>query len=662
MQRPEPDWMPRRQRPARLPERLDLREADPAFALAGQRGTWRLPMALAEDLAPQTELRLQLHGGRNNSGGVVGAQADRPADDGYVTVYAPDGTPLALTPAGRDGTFALRVPGTGLSAGTVLTVTLGDRSGGGRGIEATRVRMLNKFFVLFLAHDPTGAVARQTLPSWSVDGTGRGPEPTAESGATWTERNQHLIVAACSMHVLGGPILRLRVYGPSQATPGEPIDLVVRPEDPYSNLSYQSVAEVRVTLDGRDLPAAVEPVPDSTCVRVRVQLDGEAVCRLVVTDRASGCAGTSNPIACASEPVQPRVLWGMIHGHTEMSDGTGTLDAYFHQIRHEAGLDFAAPGDHDHLWETSDAMWQTTCDAVARWHDPGRFVTLLGYEWAKWRKNGDGDRNVYYRDDHRPMYRSDEGCCPAPPDLFAALGDETAMVIPHHTGHAGNFCDWKDHDPTPERLVEIYQIRGSYETSAEAGNPVPEACGAEPIADGYVSRALALGWRVGFTAGGDDHLGHAGTEFPGGHDGYKAGLMAVEADACTRDAIWDALWNRRVVATTGPRLLLTYQLNGRRMGSELAADPDLARCRRLDITYHGTADVDRIDIIRNNDVVHTTRGSGLDHHVTWDDTTPLDEVLLAPVRFCPNRFCFYYVRVTQADREVAWASPVWIDG
>ena len=67
-------------------------------------------------------------------------------------------------------------------------------------------------------------------------------------------------------------------------------------------------------------------------------------------------------------------------------------------------------------------------------------------------------------------------------------------MIPHHPGHGGNFCDWKDHDPRFERLVEIFQIRGSYECSDEDGNPAPEDTSkCPPFTDGYVRRALAMG-------------------------------------------------------------------------------------------------------------------------------------------------------------------------
>jgi len=49
-----------------------------------------------------------------------------------------------------------------------------------------------------------------------------------------------------------------------------------------------------------------------------------------------------------------RFWWGMIHGHSELSDGAGNLRDYFSQLRDECALDFGALSDHDHLFETED--------------------------------------------------------------------------------------------------------------------------------------------------------------------------------------------------------------------------------------------------------------------------------------------------------------------
>lgn len=643
--------MPKWERPIRIPQSIALGHAAPDHAIAGQVGGWQLPFTLSRDIRPGQPLRLQVYGGRNNPGAFTtapesgdssvtartgsGAEACRACELKIEPLTGPGGIP-------QPGIYAIQAPD-GLQAGSTLTVSLSC-------MRPTTCRVLNKFFVLFVAD-----------------------EQAPKAGATWTEADAGRIVAACTMHILGGPIDRLLAYAPSQARPGQTIRLTVQPQDRYFNISSQPIGDVEVLAGGKSLACAATPVEGSSCIHVHVALPpgGNGVCRLTIRQKSTGIQVQTNPIVCHDQKKDPIACWGMIHGHTEMSDGAGTLDQYFRQLRDECGLDFAGCGDHDHLHETSDAFWRITCEKVRQFNQPGRFVTLLGYEFAKWRGKGEADRNVYYLADDRPMYRSDEGHYPWPNDLFAAIRDETCIVIPHHTAHAHSYCDWEDHDPLHERLVEIFQVRGSYECDARDGNPIPEkGCACPPLELGYVRTGLAMGWRVGFTAGGDDHTGRAGTDSPGGTGPYKAGNMCVLADRSpdaakgpTRQTIWDALWNRRVVATSGPRILLNYSLSGMPMGSELnAGDVAELRSRRtVAVECHAMAPIRSVDVIRNGRVVHSVAGDGLDAKFTWTDDSPLADALLPAAKWCDHPFAYYYVRVIQQDNEVAWASPVWID-
>ena len=636
--------MPAWARPIRIPESIEITHTEPVFAIAGETGIWRVPFKLSNDVPAGSILKMQLWGGRNNKSMFIGAQIKHPEAEGYIAAELEDGSRVSMQAEDHPGTYVLALPDCGLKKGQSLTILLGGQPKGGAGIKADRGHVFNKFFVLY------------SVPV---------KEPKLLYG--WTKATEDRIVAVCSMHILGGKIDHIRAYAPATTRPREAFHILVRPEDGRGNLSHQEMGDISISVNGETLKAEIERVLDSTCMWAKVSLSEEGIYRIQVHEVHSGCEAVANPTICSS--IAQPVYWGMIHGHTEMSDGTGTINHYFHQLKNEVMLDFAAPGDHDHLWETSDEFWETTRKAVKRWHKPHEFVTFLGYEWAKWRRNGDGDRNVYYLDDDRPLYRSDDGEYPSPPDLFRALAQnkEKAIVIPHHTGHGGNFCDWKDHSSEHERLVEIFQIRGSYECSEQDGNPVPEkAVNCLPYPNGYVQNALTLGWRVGFAAGGDDHQGHWGTEFRFhfGKTDYKQGLMSVEARERTREAIFEAMYNRRVVATTGARMLLAYHLNGKPMGSELSLKniSGLAALRKLSVEFHGTAVVDRIDIIRNNSVVYSAPGTGSkDLSVLWEDTEPIDDIWLPATKFCDHPFAFYYVRVVQQDGEVAWASPIWID-
>ncbi len=641
--------VPRFVRPIRIPENVECQVADPPVARAGERGRWLLRFILSEAVPGGTELRLLFHGGRNVKGAWQGIQIDNPRTEGFVAVRRRSGEPIGPLAMQAPGEVSFQAPAAGLAKDGCLEVLLGDQAG----IVAPELTLPSKMFLLFVPLPPEASRA----PSSN-------PEPPKR------------IAGACLIHVIGGDLDHLRVYAPSQVQTGQPFNVLVRPEDRFGNVASQRPGELHVQNGDESVSVGRRADSDasSCCMLEGRVLDDPGVFRLTVEDRANELIARSNPIRCVEnlDALADLLLWGMIHGHTETSDGTGSLDHYFAYMRDDCLLDFGAPGDHDHVFETSDEMWRMTQEATCRYDEPGRFVTFLGYEWAKWRRNGDGDRNVYFLDDHRPLYRSDEGHCPTPADLFAALQGETALIIPHHSANAGNFCDWKDHDPEKERLVEIFSVWGSSERSVHQGNlhPIrPQAEGspdidAAEVQSGFVQKALELGWRVGFTAGGDDHQAHPGDETQRGTPPWrwKAGLMAVRASAKTREAIWDGLWRRNCYGTTGPRIIVSFSLDGSPMGSELTLGerPELADRRTLSVAVHGTAPIEKIEVVRNNIDVYTHRGSCEDASFEWEDRKPLAHVALLPAKYWATPFCFYYVRVTQADREMAWASPIWI--
>ncbi|MBC8229909.1 DUF3604 domain-containing protein [bacterium] len=629
------------QHPVRIPENIQVEIAEPNVAKAGEKRTWLLKFTLSEAIPEAQRIHLFIYGGRNNKGVWENIQIDEPSKEGYVSLRTASGRQLQPLDI-NNGMIAFAAPNGGLKKGEKLVAELNG--------QAPRLSLPNKFFLLLKA----------------------APEDNLSAPTLFGDVLQN-IIGACLIHIVGNDVTNLRAYSKSQAVAGEELSILVRPEDEYGNVASEELGNLVVRVNDQEINAKRESVKNSTCCILKgIILLEEGIYRLEIEDTSNGLKTLTNPIRCCSDAPSYGILWGVIHGHTEMSDGAGTLNHYFTYMRDECGLDFGALSDHDHLFETSDEMWQQTQEATAKYNNPGKFTTFLGYEWAKWRKNGDGDRNVYYLHDKRPMFRSDDGEYPTPEALFKALESETAITIPHHPADVGNHCDWKDHEPEKERLVEIYSCWGNSERSVHDGNPFPvrpsgvesNAIDAGEVPSGFVQRALALGWRVGFTAGGDDHVAHAGDEILiGGKPWlYKAGLMAVYATENTREAIWDAMWNRRVYATTGPRIILNLQLNGHLMGSELclSAHPDLSSKRKLTVAVRGTDTIKSIEIVRNNKDIYTHCADTPDIVFDWEDTDPLANVNLPPALHCPVPFTFYYIRVTQADGEMAWSSPIWI--
>lgn len=635
-------------RPLRIPEHVPLCIADPPAVRVGETRTLKLRFTLTQDVPRGAELSILFHGGRHVKGVFAPLQFTDPQAPGYIKVARQDGTAIAVVAlrTGKRCTAVLRVPEDGLQAGETIEATL-------QNVTAPEDSLHNKMFWLFLPQDePISGV----------------PTVNAEP--------DRLIVGACLVHIIGGRLARLRAWGSSQVLVDSDFSLLIRPLDRYGNLASEAPGKLAVRVNGEAVRVQRVQVAGTTCCRLEgIRIHAPGVYRLEVEDTSRSLKVSSNPIRVLEKKSRKfNVYWGYIHGHTEMSDGAGSLDNYFTYMRDTCGLDFGALGDHDHLFETSDEMWRASQEATARYNEPKRFITFLGYEWAKWRRNGDGDRNVYYLEDRRPMYRSDGGHYPTPKALFKALRDEKAIVIPHHTAAAANHCDFKDHDAGKERLIEIYSVWGNSERSVHDGNPYPvkplRAVGGEPLDAGeeplgFVQRALALGWRVGFTGGGDDHTGHPGAQRYALMKPwrYSVGLFSVLARAKTRRAIWDALWNRRCVATTGARILVDFEVAGAVMGSELYLEdqPELMDARTIRVTVHGTASVERIEVVRNNQEVYVHQADSPDVSFEWTDADKLDTIALPPTIHSPRPFCFYYLRVTQSDREMAWASPVWIE-
>ncbi|MDW7655821.1 MAG: DUF3604 domain-containing protein [Bacillota bacterium] len=646
-----------RLRPVRIPKDVSISLADPSCARAGSTGSWRLGFKMREPVDGNTELLLLLHGGRNSKGNWKDIQIENPDAPGFIRLSARDSTLLLSPLAGtQNGLFRFQAPACGLTQDEELVLQLG----GPAGITAPTFTIKNKFFLIMTVPEPDWEYEEEKkLLKLSNDA----------NNIILFGRTLDAIRGACVLPVVGNDVHHLKAYAPSRAPEGCALTILVRPEDRYGNVSDQYLDMYTLLLDGKELDTTCERVADSTCCQLSctVSAVGGNPVRLVVFEKETGLSCTVPPIQFVAGDVSAHLLWGMIHAHSEMSDGTGTLDNYFTQMRDECHIDFGATSDHDHLFETTDDMWSQTCAVTKSYNEPGRFTTFLGYEWAKWAPNGYGDRNVYYLEDDRPMYRSDPGCYPEPKDLFAALQDEKAMVIPHHTATRENPCDWKQHDPEKERLVEIFSVWGNSERSIKHGNPFPvkgaskkpllEGYGNNEAPEGFVQQALALGWKVGFTSGGDDHIGHAGD------CSLSTGILAVYAAANTRPAIWQALWDRHCYATTGARLVLDFALNHHPMGSILKLEhhPDLKAERMIQVTVQGTSPVTCVEVVRNNVDIYRHEFDALDVSFIWIDRDELDAVNLMPALHNPIPFTFYYIRVMQADGEMAWSSPIWVE-
>jgi hypothetical protein len=222
-------------------------------------------------------------------------------------------------------------------------------------------------------------------------------------------------------------------------------------------------------------------------------------------------------------------------------------------------------------------------------NEPGRLVSFPGYEWTGNRTRW-GDCNVFFRGEPAPLDLSLDI-----DDLFANLKALGAIAIPHHTGYevGDRGKDWDHHDEDVCPFVEVFSVHGSSEGCNTPRSLDRNAQMSPRVSGGTVQDGLARGYRLGLSASGDN-----GSGFPGQ---WGLGLLAAYAEELTVDSLWEAFMARRVYGVTGDRIGLRFSVNEGFMGSVVTADGPPCVCVEVDCTQA----LDRIEILRDNRIVHT---------------------------------------------------------
>ena len=446
---------------------------------------------------------------------------------------------------------------------------------------------------------------------------------------------------APAVAIAPGPPERLAVFLPATARVGDVVPLRIAVLDATANAGVAFAGRIALALpDGLAGPESVALAPEQAgLARVELRVTGPGIHRLRATG-PGGLAAESNPLGAvaAGDDHQP-ILWADLHGHSGLSDGTGTPEDFYAYARDVAGLDVVALTDHDHwglpFLDASPEGQAEIHAATRRFHEPGRFVTLHGYEWTNWVH---GHRHVLTFDDSPVLFSALDPDTDDPAELWAALRGRPALTFAHHSAGGPVATDWSfPPDPELEPVTEIVSVHGSSEAM---DSPFPIYA---PLPGNFVRDVLARGARLGFVGSGDGHDGHPGLTHWSATSGGLAGVLAEEP---TRAAVLAALRARRVYATNGPRILLDATYAGRPMGSDgPAASGD------LQIKVGATAPLDRVELIGRGGVLQVY---SLAEHAPGEDLR--DFAVRFPI-WNPKPGDFRYVRVVQRDGGAAWSSP-----
>jgi hypothetical protein len=168
-----------------------------------------------------------------------------------------------------------------------------------------------------------------------------------------------------------------------------------------------------------------------------------------------------------------------------------------------------------------------------------------------------------------------------------------AILIPHHLAYRQGWrgANIEYFDPKVSPVMEIFSEHGLSEHDRGGRDYITHSNGGRYTRNTF--RAfLRKGIRAGVVASSDDHLG-----FPGA---YGEGVAGVYASDLTRQALFDALWNRRTIAVTGDRIDLRFLMNGQWMGSMVPATAD----RTLEVSVAAPDEIERVEIVKNDRTFH----------------------------------------------------------
>ena len=342
--------------------------------------------------------------------------------------------------------------------------------------------------------------------------------------------------------------------------------------------------------------------------------------------------------------------FGQLHSHTaENSDGYGTLDEAYDHAKNVAGLDFFAVTDHSNSFDEANPndkagtynlgaynkdniQWQNGQNAAAKALSPD-FVSIYGYEMT-W-SGGPGHMNTFNtegfvsRNNKELNNKSNDAGLRAYYELLKNTPNVIAMF--NHPGKTfGTFSEFSYLDPVIDQRISLLEV-GNGEGKVGSGAYFPSYS--------EYTKALDKGWHLAPTNNQDNHKGNWGDS--------NTARTVIYTDDFSVNGLYDSLRDMRVYATEDNNLDIVYKVNDRVLGSIFEIVPEEANFN-ISVKDPDSEDkISKISIITNNG------------QVAWSQTYSSNEAVFEKTVSNPSSG-YYYVKVVQADGDIAVTAPVWL--
>ncbi len=610
---------------------------NPSVARAGQISTWHFLYSSANFLPEGAKLKFDL-GIQDKPTSWEAPSVDLSQPNNVIYLETPQGE---IIPAQRVASkeFSSQYEFTlteKVEIGETLTIILGpspyhtqtDEAGNGAQLFTQR----RKHFYLYV--DPTGKGNYQDPDIFSID-------------------------------IRGNVLKNIRIFTPSYVVKNKRFDITVRFEDEFGNLTNFSPESTRIELSYEHLRENLSWqlfIPETGFVILpNLYFNEPGIYRIQLKNLLTNEVFVSAPIRCFAD-VAPNLMWGLLHGESEKVDSEENIETCLRYFRDDCSLQFFATSPFETQENTSSDLYKLTNQMIADFNEEDRFVVLSGMQYVG-DPQTEGVRHILHAKEVKSHNKHKDCKHTSLSKMYKNVSGHEVLSIPCFTASKRFGFNFDQFYPEVERVVEIYNAWGSSECTQEEGNLFPIK-GPEDSEQqsGTIVRALKRNLRFGFVAGGLDDRGIYEPFFDSNQYQYTPGLTAVICNKYTRESFVEALYRRHCYATTGARIIVSFNITSAPMGSELSTmtKPGLSVNRHISGYVAGTAKLKTVEIIRNGDVLKTFHPEGFDLDYEFDDMEPLPSVVLNdPAGGAP--FAFYYLRVTQEDSAMAWSSPIWVD-
>lgn len=507
-------------------------------------------------------------------------------------------------------------------------------------------------------------------------------EPEGEIAAqTYTQRRRmfHLYVdpsgkgnfsdpEVFQLDVKGNELATIKILAPSYVVRNRRFDITIRFEDQFGNLTNyahdETLIEVSYNQQRNNLNWKLF-VPETGFITLpNLYFNEEGIYRIFLKNLKDGKEYTSSPIKCFHEDAD-QLFWGLLHGESETIDFYEETESCLRHFRDDLSYNFFGSSIFENDEAGINEKWKQVNQYIHDFNEEDRFIAFSGFQW-----NGSSPQQALchfiFSKDHRTIFREEDSKTNQLKKIYKQHQPKEFIAIPSFTSSPNLGYDFNQHDENFERVAEIYNAWGCSECSIAEGNlfPIRKEGEKKPklLEEGYLRNALNKGVRIGFVAGGLDDRSVYSNFYDSDQAQYSPGMTAILADGYNRDALFNALYQRKCYATTGPRILLGFYISQHAMGSELstANKPGLLYNRHIHGFVATESKIKLVEIIRNGEVLKSfTPEENMDFSFELDDTDSPEKISLS----APNhpQFIYYYLRAIQEDGHMAWGSPIWVD-